>query len=421
MREEVDFELLGGPIQAGFGIEVALSNITVIDGGSTELFIDASPRSAYVRFDFWGLSFSVPISETPLGTYSHRFTGFSIPFVGDIEVFVDITGYLIAEIDGTGLEGSLIVNPLDHRWDDWGLKATTCRVKDGAHGSDTSGILDVSFEYRVKIGISVQVPVAGRITVGEVSLTSLSGSPSLNPVVFASLRPSPVSLDIAKIGSHRVTLEWGRSSDPGFSFYEIESLGGTISEVLRIRSRDYSRLEVSVKPDSDYSFTITVEDSDFLRSPSQSMNVHTPLDPPPEPVILSPPSESDLGPTHIPIQWSFTHANDFNRYEVVVNGEVASIIRVETHNTSTLKGLQPETAYEILVVTYDTWGNSASSIPLAVQTHPQEILVVTTEVSSVVDTNWALILFLGFLGGILSYPTGVVFYILIVRLKEFLK
>lgn len=404
IEQEVDFGLFSGPISGRFGIVAIVSNVSLVAGQDSGLYIEVSPKSAYLSFEILGYPFDVPITETPLGTYSHRFTGFSIPFIGDITIYVDISGFLSLALNRTQLEEMVIIEPLDLEWYDWGLKVATCRIEEDAYGSDFIGELNLTFEYKATVGVSADVPFVGRITIGQVQLTSLQGQPSLHPHIQVRLRPSPVALSIQSLSAHEAVLKWERSSDAGFSFYEIEVDGGKTSHVVRIRNQDRIGLLLSVSPDSDYAFTITVEDIDFLKSPERSIFARTPPDPPPEPVNLTYPHGPDLSATSFTIRWNYTHIDDFGRYEVILNGETLSIIRDESHNWSTFYGLRPGTTYTVSTVTYDEWENHATSDTIQIITPSDTTSISPQGEGALSGIDWALILIVGFVGGLLSYP-----------------
>lgn len=402
VRETIDFELTGGPIRGHFTVEAAASDVSILSGQEDELFVESIPGSAYLSFDVLGYGIDVPLAQTPLGKQSHRVTGFSIPFIGDITIYIDISGVVRATIDEGNLNGTIFLSPRTFTWYDWGLKVATVNVPSDAYGADISGSLDLRFEYLVSVGVSVDVPFLGRISVGQIELTTLMGEPTVQTHILVSLRPAPVSISVDFPNAHEAVLSWQQSSDSEFVVYEVEVSGDNANSVFRVRDRTRTTTTVQVTPDSDYIFSITVEDADSLRSRWSDVSGRSPPDPPPPAVSITS-VEVDGSSMSMTVLWDFTQVDDFSRYEVVLNGEVISLIRDLDHNESTLSGLKAGETYSVCVVIYDEWENSAISnietTDMPLEASPRGLGGDDADSGS---TN-AITLGFGILGGLIAY------------------
>lgn len=406
VQDTIDFELIGGPITGHFTIEAAASRTSVISGQGAELLVESAPGSAYLSFDVLGYPVDVPLGETPLGTQSYPMVGVPLPPLGDITIYVDITGTLVASLNMGALTAVLDVSPTSFAWHDWGLKVATMATAEDVYGPDVTGTLELRFEYLVSVGVSVDVPIIGNIPIGEVELTTLVGSPYLHPPINIKLRPASVLVSVDFPSAHEAVLSWQPSQDPQFSLYEIEMAGGGAFPVYRIRDSSVTSIHMKVVPDADCIFSVFVEDTDSLRSPRQTITSRSPADPPPDPVIIYQ-NETDETSMTLTLRWFYTHIEDFGRYEVVVEGEVKSVIREETHNWSTVGGLKPGSTYEVSIVSFDEWGNQATSDVLTIKMPSTKGSDDTTEGvaegGSISDTNPFLSIGLGFVGGLVAF------------------
>jgi chitodextrinase len=184
----------------------------------------------------------------------------------------------------------------------------------------------------------------------------------------------PTNLRATSVTAHNVTLAWNLSTDDSgtFSYRVWVSYGFTHSV-----PQTQTTFSLGLVPNNTYSFYVyAVDGSGNISQRSNTLSVTTLRDttPPSPPVV----SLVGVNPTEIALQWTASTDDGLHvLYQVFVNGSPNG---AEIWNVSAVvRGLTPETTYEITVKARDLYGQNVSA--------PSNVLTVTTSAVSATDTE----------------------------------
>ena len=216
---------------------------------------------------------------------------------------------------------------------------------------------------------------AARVAVILVVLVSLFGT---TPALAARDRTpptKPTNLRVMSLTSYRVSLAWNASTDNSgtFSYKVVVSDGGTYTV-----PQTQTTFTLFVAPIGTYSVYIYAVDGSGNRSQRSNTVSATP---PPDTTAPTPPvlSLAGVNPTEVSLEWTAsTDDGPYLFYQVFVNG-IANV-DARQQRFAVVKGLTPETTYEITVKARDLYGPPNVSAP-------SNVVTVTTSAISAVDTE----------------------------------
>jgi chitinase len=189
---------------------------------------------------------------------------------------------------------------------------------------------------------------------------------------------APTNLRITGRTSYSVSLAWSPSTDNSGKFsYRVRSSSG--SEVTVPQTQTSLHWTANLEAGRTYSFYVYAVDAAGNKSKdSNTQSVTLPRDTvaPSAPVV----SVTDVGPTHVSLQWSANDDGPYLFYSVFKDG--SPVIQGTASRSATITALVPGTTYTFTVQARDNGVNwSAHSAPLAVtteQSNPNDAAAPTT-------------------------------------------
>ena len=267
-------------------------------------------KRVYGRFQFSdgsGSSGTIGDSIT-LDTYVHIDSAYFRPLTTGFEAEDTLTFYI--EASESGGEASVSfpgVSSLD-------------LFDDGTNGDVTADDGLYTREYIIPIDMEIENGVVSgsfKDAAGNIADSYLSTS-----LLTIENPPLPVSLYAVAENSATIKVSWSESGDDDFAAYRlfrdtVWNVSSSSTQIAYIESRGTtSHTDDNLDADRTYHYRIYVYDDNGLLSPSEIVDVTTPVNVAPKAVILA--AQSDAGT--VTLSWTESIDDDFDSYRIYRSG-----------------------------------------------------------------------------------------------------